>query len=92
MIHALYGDFTEVIFLIPDIQYAVHHAEEIAGYHNILDHIGFLELPDEAMLFLSQADHPLRNLSSYMMDGCDLETAIKHMMQENSMMKDVVQT
>lgn len=92
MMNALYEDYTEMIFLIPDIMHAVNRAEEIAGYQKILDTIGTLELTDETMLFLSKVKEPLKEISSYMKDGSDLETALLKMLTVNCMMQDVVQS
>lgn len=92
MMNALYEDYTNIIFLIPDIMNAVNRAEEIAGYQKILDTIGTLELTDETMLFLSKVKDPLKEISSYMQDRSDLETALLKMMKVNCMMQDVVQS
>lgn len=92
MMNALYEDYTNIIFLIPDIMNAVNRAEEIAGYQKILDTIGTLELTDETMLFLSKVKDPLKEISSYMQAGSNLETALLKMMTMNCMMQDVVQS
>ena len=47
MMHALYEDYTHIIFLIPDIKNAVDRAEEIARYQKILKMMDTLELTKE---------------------------------------------
>ncbi|MCR0206587.1 hypothetical protein MKC66_17890 [[Clostridium] innocuum] len=91
LMHALYEDYTQIIFLIPDIKNAVDRAEEIARYQKILKTMDTLELTKETMIFLSGVSDPLKEISSYMEDGSELESALIRMMTANRMKQDVIQ-
>ena len=43
------------------------------------------------MIFLSEVSDPLKEISSYMVDGSELESALIRMMTANRMKQDVIQ-
>lgn len=92
MMDALHDDYDTILFMVPNIRNAVDRAKEFARYQHILEKIEVLELSDDTMFFLSKVHYPLKEISHYMIDGSDLESALKEMMLVNCMMQDMVQT